>query len=80
MGRVVDTAENEQRCICGTCPSYPGEGGVFCAKGKSTKEIAQRGCLCSDCENFKQFLLSDGYFCVTGAPMHEYPPCGLAAV
>lgn len=66
MAKVPDTSENLSRCICGSCPSYPGEGGFFCAKGKSEQEIRQRGCICGDCENFREFGLSDGYFCVNG--------------
>jgi hypothetical protein len=66
MGKVPDTPESMARCLCGGCPSFPGEGGFFCAKGKSTKEIRQRGCLCGDCANFKDYGLADGYFCVAG--------------
>jgi len=42
------------------------EGGFFCAKGKSAKEISKRGCLCGDCPNFRDYGLTDGYFCVAG--------------
>jgi hypothetical protein len=66
MAKVADTPENMARCICGTCPSYPGEGGFFCAKGKSAKPIEKRGCVCADCENFKLYDLEDGYYCNAG--------------
>jgi hypothetical protein len=65
--KVPDTPENMSRCICGGCPSYPGEGGFFCAKGKSGPSVRQRGCLCGDCANFKEYKLQDGYYCVGGA-------------
>ncbi len=66
MAKVPDTPENLARCICGDCPSFPGEGGFFCAKGKSSKEIRRRGCVCPDCPNFKEFALADGYYCADG--------------
>ena len=66
MAKVPDTPENMARCLCGGCPSFPGEGGFFCAKGKSTKDITRKGCLCSDCQNFKDFNLVDGYYCADG--------------
>jgi hypothetical protein len=67
MRKVPDTPENMSRCLCGSCPSFPGEGGFFCAKGKSDKEIRKRGCQCADCENFREFSLQDGYYCDAGA-------------
>jgi hypothetical protein len=66
MPSVPDTQENMSRCICGGCPSFPGQGGFFCAKGKSALPVTQRGCVCGDCENFKAFGLQDGYYCVAG--------------
>ncbi len=66
MGKVPDTPENMARCMCGGCPSYPGEGGFFCAKGKSAKEITKRGCLCAGCPIFRANGLTGGYFCVAG--------------
>lgn len=66
MGKVPDTAENMARCLCGNCPSYPAEGGFYCATGKSAKTIQKRGCVCGDCEIFKEYGLIDGYYCVTG--------------
>lgn len=67
MAKVPDTPENMSRCICGDCPSYPGDGGFFCAKGKSEHEIRRRGCMCADCMNFKEYGLADGYYCADGA-------------
>jgi len=67
MAKVPDTSENLSRCMCGGCPSYPGSGGLFCAKGKSDQAIARRGCICPDCQNFRQYGLADGYYCADGA-------------
>jgi len=61
MGKVPDTTENMARCICGGCPSYPAEGVLFCAKGKSVKSISRRGCICGDCAIFRDYNLADGY-------------------
>ncbi|MCL5734622.1 MAG: DUF2769 domain-containing protein [Actinobacteria bacterium] len=67
MAKVPDTPENMSRCLCAGCPSFPGSGGFFCAKGKSDSEIRKRGCLCTDCANFREFSLVDGYYCAAGA-------------
>lgn len=67
MAKVPDEPQFMQRCICGTCPTYPGEGGFFCAKGKSALPITRKGCMCGDCENFQEFDLKDAYFCAAGA-------------
>ncbi len=66
MAKVPDTQENMARCLCHDCPSFPSEGGFFCAKGKSAKEITKRGCLCANCPNFGEYGLESGYFCITG--------------
>ena len=67
MTIVRDVEDNAARCDCGGCPSYPGEGALFCARGKSATEIALRGCLCASCAVFKQFDLEGSYYCEEGA-------------
>jgi len=67
MPAVPNTDEYMQRCICGGCPSYPGDGGFYCAKGESSNEVERKGCVCGDCENYKEFGLSKGYYCAEGA-------------
>jgi hypothetical protein len=64
--KVPDTPENMSHCICGGCPSFPGGGGFWCAKGKSETEVKRRGCLCGDCANLKEYGLKDGYYCIGG--------------
>lgn len=71
MHKVADVPENMARCICGGCPSYPGEAGFFCAKGKSAKEIARRSCVCGDCAIFKEYDLVSGYYCADGVAGEE---------
>jgi len=67
MAKVPDNTATMSRCICGTCPSFPGDGGFYCAKGKSANEVNRRGCVCTDCANLKDFDLEDGYYCAAGA-------------
>jgi len=67
MAAVPNTDENRQRCLCGGCPSYPGDGGFYCALGKSANEVTRQGCLCGDCENFKEYGLTKGYYCAEGS-------------
>jgi len=67
MATVPDTPETVSMCICEGCPSFPGAGTLFCARGKSDQAIVRRGCICPDCQNFRRYSLSDGYYCVDGA-------------
>jgi hypothetical protein len=67
MARVPDTPENEARCICAECPSFPGEGSLYCSRGKSQKSVRRRGCVCPDCRNFKEYGLEGEYYCADGA-------------
>jgi len=67
MAKVPDTSETLARCICGGCPSFPGSGVLYCAKGKSEHAIVRRGCICPDCSVFSQYSLADGYYCADGA-------------
>ena len=67
MKKVAETPENMARCMCGGCPSFPGDGGFYCARAKSVNAVNKRGCVCVDCANFKEFDLKDGYYCVAGA-------------
>jgi len=67
MAKVPDTPENESRCICAGCPSFPGEGLFYCARGKSEKPVRERGCVCPDCAIFKEHGLQGDYYCADGA-------------
>ncbi len=67
MAGVADTKQNMERCLCGTCPSFPGDTGFYCAKGKSANAVERKGCNCAECANFKEFGLSKGYYCADGS-------------
>lgn len=69
MTIVRDVEENVAKCICGGCPSYPGDNGLFCARGKSEAPPVLRGCACADCEVYKGLDLIGEYYCEEG-------PCG----
>ena len=43
MASVPNTDEYMQRCMCGRCPSYPGDVGLYCARGKSATRGESRG-------------------------------------
>jgi hypothetical protein len=71
LAKVDNTQENLEICVkfCGPCPSKPqvfGEA-LFCARGKSSKEVEEKGCNCPGCGVFAKYDLSDGYFCKSGA-------------
>ena len=67
MSQVPDKPENVERCLCSGCPSFPGEGILYCARGQSQKPVKQRGCICGDCKNFKEFGLQGEYYCAEGS-------------
>jgi hypothetical protein len=67
MPEVPNTEQYMERCICADCPSYPGDGGFYCARGMSETEVVRQGCDCADCENFEEFGLSKGYYCAEGS-------------
>lgn len=67
MSKPADVPENLARCICGGCPSYPGEGALFCATGSRAKEAARLDCVCADCAVFKQYDLLSASYCADGA-------------
>ncbi len=66
MAKVPDTLDNEDRCICHGCPTYPSEGLIFCSHGRSERLVEKIGCFCPDCDNFSEYGLEDGYYCSDG--------------
>ncbi|MBC7293222.1 MAG: DUF2769 domain-containing protein, partial [Thermoleophilia bacterium] len=42
------------------------EMGFYCAKGKSPEADRRRGCLCGDCALWKEYGLTQGYYCDEG--------------
>jgi hypothetical protein len=60
---VSDTKENLEKCICKECPSYTQcmrdkNGGLFCARGKSSCEVEEEECICVDCPVDKEYKLT----------------------
>ena len=53
-------------CAAGA-PRTRAMSGFYCARGKSAHEVNRKGCICVDCENFKEFALSKGYYCAEGS-------------
>jgi Protein of unknown function (DUF2769) len=64
---VEDSEENSAKCVCGRCKSYPGgEPWLYCARGKSPKEIDRVECICPECPVWTENDLSGTYYCVSG--------------
>ncbi len=74
MATVPDTPDNESRCICADCPSFPREGTLYCARGKSAKPVRERGCLCPDCPVSRDYKLEGEYYCVDGVAIAHRRP------
>jgi hypothetical protein len=79
--RVALDEKNAGRCLCPGCPTYrtspcPGEKDekIFCSIGLTECKLEQRGCICWDCQNFKEFDLKVGYFCIKGEAMQDGNP------
>ncbi len=67
--KVDDNSKNEDICseFCGTCPSYPDtDEWLFCARGKSKREITKQACLCPVCQVYADYGLKDDYHCIKG--------------
>jgi hypothetical protein len=73
MTKVPDTKENMMKCVCMRCPTYQQSDcpkskmeGLFCAKGQSSCELEEKGCICGTCPVWDEYGLSKGYFCLHG--------------
>lgn len=65
--KVPVSDEISDRCICGDCPSYPGnEPWLYCGRGRSPRQVNQVTCTCPGCPNFDEYGLTDTYYCVIG--------------
>jgi len=78
---VVLNEKNSNRCLCLGCPTYnsstcPKEKDewIFCSIGMSECKQEQKGCICGDCQNFKDYDLKVGYFCIKGEAMQDGNP------
>jgi len=59
---VCPSYHHSKACLCKDCPSYPGEGYMFCVRGPASGETRQE-CMCNDCYVYHQFALDGDYFC-----------------
>jgi len=70
MADVEDSEENFGICLdnCGTCPSYVGnrEEALYCARGRSSREVEKKGCNCPECPLWMSCGLSAMYYCING--------------
>jgi hypothetical protein len=74
MPKVVDTAENAAKCVCGRCPTFvqsdcPEEKteALYCARQKTACELQEMGCICGVCPVHSENQLTSEYFCTKGA-------------
>jgi len=69
---VEETKENIKKCICKSCPSKnqcmndSDKDFLYCAKGKTECEMAQKGCICGACPIHAEYKLKNYYYCVNG--------------
>lgn len=62
--KVPDTPENQKRCLCPKCPSYPKNGEIlYCSRGKSCSDINSQDCLCPGCPIWFEYQLKGIYYC-----------------
>jgi aldose sugar dehydrogenase len=69
---VDNTAENAERCVCPTCPTYDScmrEAGelLYCARGTSSCSVKAVACKCGSCTVWGRYHLDSYYFCLKGA-------------
>lgn len=66
--KVPVSDENSSKCICGQCPSYPGdEPWLYCGRGGSPQSIDRKGCLCPGCPVQVEYGNERLYYCAEGA-------------
>ncbi|MDO8668291.1 MAG: DUF2769 domain-containing protein [bacterium] len=73
MSKISNTKENFAKCTCGSCPTYQASScakkkpeKLYCATGKSSCDLARKGCICGACPIWSEYNLSNGYFCFSG--------------
>jgi hypothetical protein len=70
--RVDDSHSNARACICPDCPTFDTCAGdaketLYCARGVSSCELSQQGCICAECTVWSMYELDDYYYCINGA-------------
>jgi hypothetical protein len=72
MAKVPNTQENVDKCVCRVCPSYSdcmkeNDEILYCARKKSTCDVARKGCKCGTCPLTAEFDLDKLFYCIIGA-------------
>ncbi|WP_319507578.1 DUF2769 domain-containing protein [uncultured Methanolobus sp.] len=60
---ICTSYHHSKACLCIKCPSYPGNGMMFCARKNQHKASSKTGCLCLQCHIHDKFRLEGDYFC-----------------
>lgn len=66
--------EDMTRMIEGDTSDVERLEGVFCASGKSSFIEERKGCICGNCEVFKENGLKNGYYCLEGTEDEQLIP------
>ncbi len=73
--------KNANRCLCPGCPTFksnpcPMEMNekIYCSVGLTDCKLEQKGCICGDCQNFRDYSLKEGYFCAYGEAVQDGNP------
>ncbi len=64
--KIEDTPENQAKCHCPLCPSFPHECDgeiLYCGLGASKADINAYGCICDTCAIYYEYGLRGIYHC-----------------
>jgi hypothetical protein len=74
MPKVTYNENNRQQCVCSACPSYNScaksqQESLFCGMPLNQRscKYEENGCICGDCQIYKNNKLEAGYYCVYGS-------------
>lgn len=60
---VCPSFHHSKACNCKRCPSYPGDGYMFCERGNDRPLPEIKECLCRECYVYRQFGFEGDFFC-----------------
>ncbi len=65
---VEDSIQNEAKCICRSCPTYPrgADPILYCSRDKSNKQVMKVTCTCPGCPVWHENNLTSLYYCLEG--------------
>jgi glutamate synthase domain-containing protein 2 len=64
--KIPDSKENQRKCRCPICPSYPQEcegERLYCGTKASKYDVNPKGCLCDTCSVYYEYGLKGLYYC-----------------